>query len=544
MRDCLSQVHDEIVQLSKLGNEGRCPQNIERDFHRRFGAELFFTFRIEPYLIPLPLIDARTPGFSMEMFPFLAPHEVAAALFEQGEDKFREFCVKNNDDMQLADFWAGLTEEDWFKSHPILQTTPDLNKVIPICLHADEAEYLDDQSLYIISWHCPLLFGHSPRHRFLVTTLPTRRLLSRDAQQVTLQQALSFIGWSINQMQLGVWPSDLCGDTSEIDRVAYRRARDGCKLADGYVWAWMGTTGDLKFDQHAYHWDRGYNFNQCCHECKASSEDGPMAYCNMTSTSGWLATVGQYANCTTKLKDIMGFHVALAHRDLMHIFYVEGICNDFAGSMLMMLAGGVTATRATLEGNLTRLYDEFRSWCQRHRLACSHDGFTLASLHFPTAHSFPYLGGKAADCRLVISWLADTQRSNVSRTLGSCALALARFTHLVRSSPALITPAVRAEASECGFRFLALYVQLAGQAILDGQTLYKIRPKMHYFWHICDRMRRSSLNPKLFSCWAAEDYVGKIAKLAERTHRRSTAERTLQRYLFMLRRELLIPPCD
>lgn len=540
-----AKVHSEIVQMSQLGNEGRAPQNIERDFHRRFGAELHFAFPIEPWLIPIPLIqDYKTGGWKTETLPILAPHELASALYDEGVTVFTEFAVGNKGHIPLGEFWNGLQSEPWFRAHPTLQGARNLNQVVPVCVHADEAEYLDDQSLYIISWHSPLTHGHSPRHRFLVATLPSRRLVSQDGVQVSLQMALAFVSWSLNQMQSGLWPTSYNGDTAEIDRVTYRAQRQGSPLTGPFIFAWLGTTGDLKWDQHAHHWDRGYGFTQICTECLASQDDGPMAYTNMTVSSGWIATVGQYAKCDTALKDIVGFHPALAWRDLMHILYVDGCANDLAGAVLLVLAGGVKMVRARLEENLQNLFMEFRRWCNSQRLECTHDGFTLATLHFPTGHSWPWLGGKAADVRLAVAWLADKHRSNAGLVCGSCVLALARFTFLVRSSGALLEPGPQQEAAACGFRYLGLYVQLAAQALQERAPLYKIRPKMHFLWHICHRLSRCRLNPQLFSCWAAEDYVGKIANVAEQTHRRTTPARTLQRYLFMLRKELLTPSSE
>jgi len=80
--------------------------------------------------------------------------------------------------------------------HPGLQSEEQRRCSFPILIHGDEAEYLDDQKLFIVSWEGGLATGNSLATRFLVAAIPTRRCVKCGTRNATLDALLTFIVWS------------------------------------------------------------------------------------------------------------------------------------------------------------------------------------------------------------------------------------------------------------------------------------------------------------------------------------------------------------
>lgn len=71
-------------------------------------------------------------------------------------------------------------------------------------------------------------------------------------------------------------------------------------------------------------------------------------------------------------------------------------------------------------------------------------------------------------------------------------------------------------------------------------ALYRVRPKFHILHHcLLEAASRSSRrNVREDSTWMDEDFMKKVARILKKTHRRTTARTSLQRYLVFLRGEL------
>lgn len=167
---------------------------------------------------------------------------------------------------------------------------------------------------------------------------------------------------------------------------------------------------------------------------------------------------------------------------------------------------------------------------------CNHLGFARTK-------NYPHLKGKAAAVRVSVLWLHSFLTSNRCvgpqawyLTLQQCTHNLAAFIHGVSTFPILLSAEQTVQLKRWGSQYLGLYGDLAAKALGDGQTLFKLRPKCHYFQHLL--MGLGPLNPKVVSCWNDETFIGNITTIAARVHRRTTPLRLIQRYLYKLAREL------
>ena len=98
----------------------------------------------------------------------------------------------------------------------------------------------------------------------------------------------------------------------------------------------------------------------------------------------------------------------------------------------------------------------------------------------------------------------------------------------------LLTSEEAVQIRASGRIFPLLYQSLAEQAEASGACLWKVRPKLHYFAHVVEDVWTSRENPGRLDTFDWESFVGKIKKIASKTHRATVSKRTLQRYLLFL----------
>jgi hypothetical protein len=342
-------------------------------------------------------------------------------------------------------------------------------------------------------------------------------------------------------MLIGHWPNaEHDPAAAQLPEARYRVEHAGRRLAGTFACVYAGTKGDLKWMMHAYQFTRNWMCNDMCWDCLGSKVNLQLLYTSVDEHSGWALTEGRYANSASPLKRLTGWHMHTVWKDLMHLLFVNGVGNDLCGSILLeMSSAGVWAgAGSSLENNLNAAFGKFIQWVNQSGLESSAEGFNKNVLHYSSQKSYPHLGGKAADVRLVLMWLAQEMTSVPGQWLLEfhCTAALANYVYNTSSWDVLLTDQQCATLRECGMSFVRDYLALAAQHVEQGICLYKIRPKIHYFMHLI--RQTTKLNPKVCSCWANEDYMGRIARVASRTHPSTTSLRVLQRFVFQLAREI------
>jgi hypothetical protein len=431
--------------------------------------------------------------------------------------------------------------EQWVVDHPGLQSEEQRRCSFPILIHGDEAEYLDDQKLFIVSWEGGLATGNSLATRFLVAAIPTRRCVKRGTRNATLDALLTFIVWSFEHMLLGRWPTDeYDAQCPELQHAPYRRANAGHALAGSFAATFSGTKGDLNWMFQVYQFTRNWMSNAVCPECHATQTDPSTVYTNVEDDAGWLQSDGQFAPTSSPLSRVTGWHPETIWKDPMHMIYVNGCGNDLAAAVIIDCCrkGLWGHPRRALDVQLTAAYVSFRQWCTANHVATTHDGFSRNSLHYKRNKDFPFLSGKAADVRVIILWLAHTLPAHGPeyQSIACCIAHLGHFIQKLSTSGMLLSCADAAEMRDHGIGFVRTYVRLAHFHVNNQSTLYKVRPKLHYCHHMFRNIK--ALSPNFGSCFMNEDYMGKIARIAARTHRRTTGLRVLQRFRFSLAREI------
>jgi hypothetical protein len=233
--------------------------------------------------------------------------------------------------------------------------------------------------------------------------------------------------------------------------------------------------------------------------------------------------------------------------DWMHILYVTGVANDFCASLLAFLvdraAWGIWPLR---DQSLGFCRDEFRQWFPEHgmkrpsipRFSTKTIGLSKSWKHMPVlsgqlkaALIKPLLLFLTHVCARVVRGAADDE----GKLIHSAAFSLSNMVHICDNEPLIMMQTKADEAAAAGHGFLRLHGVLSKGSWNVKPERWNIRPKHHYLQESLLFMQASCENAAKQTCMMEEDFMGKIKKIALKTHRSTTYQRAMQRYLILLK---------
>ena len=121
-----------------------------------------------------------------------------------------------------------------------------------------------------------------------------------------------------------------------------------------------------------------------------------------------------------------------------------------------------------------------------------------------------------------------------TRLRGTCAWATAEFIHVTDNAGLVLTQEQAARVSVAANTYCVTCAALAAAAASVGRKNFKLRPKFHYFWHLCQFCVLNSLNPDRLACWNDESYLGRVKQLAIKCSGESMLTSSLLRYFIYL----------
>ena len=148
--------------------------------------------------------------------------------------------------------------------------------------------------------------------------------------------------------------------------------------------------------------------------------------------------------------------------------------------------------------------------------------------------------GKGHDAAVIVSWLFDELGGKVGLPAGcdlvaTCVELAHHFMSGICGGDDFLDAERQHYIQACGHAFQVVYLTLAGQ----NSNVWRIRPKFHLLSHlIAEGGRPSSRNPKENGTWMDEDWVKKISRILRRTHKKTSPQTVLQRYLLLLAQKL------
>ena len=91
-----------------------------------------------------------------------------------------------------------------------------------------------------------------------------------------------------------------------------------------------------------------------------------------------------------------------------------------------------------------------------------------------------------------------------------------------------------AAAKANGEACLKYYQLLAAEALQEERAAYKVRPKLHAMAHLFMNLPATRENPRRQDVFGAEDFIGRIKKVANKCHRSQAHVRVIQRMFFFV----------
>ena len=241
--------------------------------------------------------------------------------------------------------------------------------------------------------------------------------------------------------------------------------------------------------------------------------------------------------------------------DVAHSQYL-GTGKALNGSLLVVLSelgcwGELAGQPGRYDVNMQELlrlaHREFIQWKRRHKLCASQPRFTTARVSRKHRSTFPCLSSKAIAsktisyflCEKACSWAERPGATFFEKALAVCVYAYCKVLSLMDEGEAIFTE----EQAQEFYRMTMLHLQCysflhkAGQVAKGkevGRNCFLLLPKLHYFYHLAVTTATSRINLRFCTLLSAESFVGKIGRIARRTHRSSLTLRTVEKYLAIL----------
>ena len=335
-----------------------------------------------------------------------------------------------------------------------------------------------------------------------------------------------------------VWPSGSLHDKHRGELVAGR-----------WLFGFIGCKGDLEWRRDAMNEKRNYGANNLCPKCCASKKCIDVLFTDMSAIAGWLKTLIKdvhyrlnNAETLSPLMSIPGMHCDGFCWDFMHNMFIGPGADAAASALVLLIQIGWWANN--VEEALEKASDDFAAWCRAHEIDPPGKSFSRNNLGWRSNNEFPCLGWKAAEVKLVISWVASIlpdagiTGSVEVQMAGACLWGAADLIFVLDHAGMFLSTYEIDRATKAGWTFLRSYVCLVDYTIKHHLVRWNLRPKLHYLAHqVLDL--QTGLNPFFFSCFNDEDYMGRMSHLAAAVHARVVGDRSMSRYLILIQRRWL-----
>ena len=545
---------DPLVEaIASLGKGGEFPNNIERDLHTWVSTSL--GIELQPYDLWIT-VRSRQPGFETEQMKIsiVPPHEFLAAAYHAGDRVFRDTFIGEGGQRQLAELWSNAMTQPWGQNHPLREW--DLHHLIPMQYHCDDAGVFRGSSYRVFSVSSATTTG---------TSLLTKMcccILDEDlfVPGVTDAEFVRFLNWSAWQGVRGKFPER--GYYNEVFPAStYRAKRAGQDLAGPYTFGFFAWKGDLKAKVQTHKFvRRNYQSNMICERCCASKKPGANIFTDFSEHAPHrftgLSHAGYMRRPPHELSpwvDHPGWTLDRCLWDMMHCLNVQGVACEFAASSLRVLCQAKAfGPAADLDEQLKNCDHRFRRWCRRNgiswkgvampRMTRGFIGLSKSDSKMPPLTSMPCLSSevKACSVRPLCYFLLEVLNTcdvdfDDKGLMQATAFCLCDLTRIWGGEPLVMSQEAADLAYSRGRAFLLGYGSLASNAALRFHKLFKLRPKLHYVDEAICYMRATRENVGKQTCTLEECFMGKMKKIACKTHRKSQALRSIQRYLLFLR---------
>jgi hypothetical protein len=214
----------------------------------------------------------------------------------------------------------------------------------------------------------------------------------------------------------------------------------------------------------------------------------------------------------------------------------------------------------TFQRHMQACQDHYKKWCKDTKSKNKIRGKLTVERIRADAGDWPELRSKAAPLRgfsryclyLMQTFGAFESEDPFRRRMDTLALGvvqlLCEFYDILESESQFLADTARARMPILGEQLMQMYSQLAQMSHADyarlGHRLWKVRPKMHLFLHLCIWQSVYYGNPRYYWCYGDEDLIGRLVSIAEGVHASTLALSVLAKWIHVVWDEVLLESDD
>ncbi len=200
---------------------------------------------------------------------------------------------------------------------------------------------------------------------------------------------------------------------------------------------------------------------------------------------------------------------------------------------------------------LRQAHRHFLQWKKANRLQASQPRFTPGRLGRRTRMSYPVLSSKGIPSKVVTFWVAHCCVEHAARPcatdldciVSTCMHSYAGALRIMGSAGLILSVQEANNYHHAVMLHLQSYAALhklsrAAQRKDINRTMWLLICKHHHYYHHAKTTKLERLNPSISQLLAAEDWVGRVGRIARSTHKGNVSLRTLERYLSLVYLEL------
>ena len=509
--------HPELVSLSSVGTFGANPSNCHRDILVKFCGDITIA---DSFSVSVPCVDPKTSKVEEEDMDIFLPHLMFASLADHGQ--FNDtFGIS-----KLGEFWQAVeaTGDDRLVGHPCTEKPGWQDVTVPVFIHGDGVEFQDRDSILVFSWGSVLCSRSSQDSSLMIANFPKSCTDER-----TWDSVMKWVRWSFEALQQGKHPScDPDGVPFSPDSRFY--AASGSLLHEkGYTATVWCLEGDHEYFSNVLklpHW----SCHKMCWECDADRTVPCKTWKNLKpGTQQWICKDSAAAlaepSSNHEFFKIPGVSSKMVVHDLLHVLFTKGILSHFLGGILHYMCWYDGAGKRQVVKPDDRLAIVFAKVQEFYKANNTPTRLTNLRVSMFTSADKPHrdhptLSCKAAESKHLLPALTSVCKQVLKGRDGK-----QHEKHMVRGLDALtelvtlfddadivLTEEEFHRAQVLRDEFFTVYDKLNEWAVNSGSQSFHIVQKFHMFFHLVENSRH--FNPRFAWCFKAEDYVGKISKLA------------------------------
>ena len=502
--------NQELARVAAIGTCGHWPANCTRDLKTMFCKTLCMC---QPTLVKTFFRDPKISRTVEETMALFNPAEFMHCLSSHIE--FHSFFGT----AEIRRFWDQVeaSHSPQLQGHPLTLQPNWRDLTIPLWFHGDGVEFHERDSIMAYSFGSILSLLHA---------LDSSCLMSANAKTCTVQESAVCPGtWKTPWKHFCHGFGDLAaGVFSELDADGNPHPLAGQKIHPAgyraYIWTIEGDHEFFSNNLKLPHW----RCHKMCWDCNADVTTDT-TWKNMSAPQWTLFTAEQHKARAPShpVFTCPGVSTMMVCHDSLHVMYCHGILNRLFGSILYLWCYDGSGIRQAVSpaDRLALVFDKIQEWYHK---TDSDSRTRLANLRLSMFVSterphaeFPALttkGGETKHLLPAMLWVAGllNDDSEVHSHILIALAAINKFVFIVDHTDWVPTEREATRLLKYAERFLGAYMWLSSWAESQDKLLFPLVPKFHTFHHLA--IKAKHLSPKYCWCFKAEDYVGKISKIA------------------------------